>query len=569
MGVLNYFDYQFSYLKRYNQIIKVLFKYGFEDLVAYMEEKKRFSFLKKFIPKSTLDQSLHLSKWEKMRLVCEELGPSFVKFGQVMSNRPDLLPAELITELEKLQDTVPPFPGKVAVQIIEKELGAKVNDVFADFNEAAFASASIAQVHKATLKTGEKVVVKIQRPAIKEIIVSDIRVMLYVAEVLMKRIPSLKHFDPIGLVRNFESSIIKELDFIHESVNVQRFKNNFQNDETEEGYIRCPSVYPAFTTTNILTLEFIEGLKISDLEKLRSNGLDRKLIAKRIATSFFKQIFKYGFFHADPHAGNILIMPGNIVCYIDFGMMGSILKKDLEQLSNLFLSIKTKDVRRIIRAIQQLSDNVAISNFRELESDLSEFVNNYSVREVHKNELSTILLELKDIIVKHELKVPAHFFLLAKALVAVEGAINHLDPELDMTLIVRPYLIKTIARNYNPMLFAKRLFNSVYEMGMYMEEFPRDLKNAMRKINSGEMKVELNHKGIDPITHTINRVSRQIVSAVIVSSLIIGSSLLIVAGMPPKWNNTSVWGIIGLILAVIIGLGMFNNIRKGDKDTDD
>lgn len=569
MGVLNYFDYQFSYLKRYNQIIKVLFKYGFEDLVAYMEEKKRFSFLKRFIPKSTLDQSLHLTKWEKMRLVCEELGPSFVKFGQVMSNRPDLLPAELITELEKLQDTVPPFPGKEAIQIIEKELGAKIKDIFTDFETEAFASASIAQVHKATLKTGEKVVVKIQRPAIKEIIVSDIRVMLYVAEVLMKRIPSLKHFDPIGLVKNFESSITKELDFIHESVNVQRFKNNFQNDETEEGHIRCPSVYPAFTTTNILTLEFIEGLKISDPEKLRLNGLDRKLIAKRIATSFFKQIFKYGFFHADPHAGNILIMPGNIVCYIDFGMMGSILRKDLEQLSNLFLSIKTKDVRRIIRAIQQLSDNVAISNFRELESDLNEFVNNYSVREVHKNELSTILLELKDIIVKHELKVPAHFFLLAKALVAVEGAINHLDPELDITLMVRPYLIKTIARNYNPLLFAKRLFNSVYEMGMYMEEFPRDLKNAMRKINSGEMKVELNHKGIDPITHTINRVSRQIVSAVIVSSLIIGSSLLIVAGMPPKWNNTSVWGIIGLILATLIGLGMFNNLRKGDKDTDD
>ena len=566
MGVINYVDHQYAYLKRYNQIIKVLFKYGFEDLVSYLEENKRFRFLKKLVPRNTLEQSLQLTKWQKMRLVCEELGPSFVKFGQIMSNRPDLLPPELITELEKLQDSVPPFPGQEAVNLIEKQFGDKISGVFASFDQNALASASVAQVHRATLKTGEQVVVKIQRPGIKQIIESDIRVMRYMAELMLKRIPSIKNFDPLGLIANFEESIAKELDFIHESVNVQRFSANFKGDTSPLTYVRSPNVYPDYTTENILTLEWIDGVKISDLDKLRTNGYDHKLLASRLATSFLRQIFDHGFFHADPHSGNLFVLPENVLCYIDFGMMGSIMKKDLEQLSTLFLSIYTKDVKRIIRSLQSFSEDTSVTSFRELETDLNEFVNNYAIRDIHKNEFSTVLLELKDIIIKHELKVPAHFFLLAKAMVSIEGIIHHLDPTLDLTVVIRPYFLKTISRNYNPLKFAKRVLTSAYEMGLYMEEFPRDLKNAMKKINTGEIKVELNHKGIDPLTRTLNRVSRQVVSAVIISAIIIGSSLLIVARIPPQWHNTSIWGIVGFAVVLILGIGLLKDINKRDDD---
>jgi ubiquinone biosynthesis protein len=566
MGVFNYIDGKYTYLKRYNQIIKVLFRYGFEDLVSYMEEKKRFKFLQKLVPRSTYEHAMHLSKWEKMRLVCEELGPTFVKFGQIMSNRADILPAALVKELEKLQDNVPPVPGAIAWEIFEQELKVKREDVFMSFEQEPFASASMAQVHRATLKTGQKVAVKIQRAGIREMIQSDIKVMLYVAGIFSRRISSLKSFDPVGLVKNFEKSVTEELDFIHESINVQRFSNNIKEDKTGSIHIHCPAVYREYTSSKVLTLEFIEGVKITDLVALEKRGLDRKEVAKRLVRSYFKQIFQYGFFHADPHPGNLLVLPGNVVGIIDYGMMGSIMRKDIEQLAALYMAVRTKETRRIIRALQQLADTPVIKNYRQLESDLNEFVQNYSVNSIHQNELSTVLLELKDIIVRHNLKVPSHFFLLGRSMVTMEGVIKTLDPELDLVAEVRPFLVKTIAKHYNPLQFGKRILNSVYEIGMYLEDLPRDLKNAIRKINSGEVKVNLHHKGIDPLIHTVNRVSKQIVSAVIISGLIIGSSLLLTSKIPPLWDGTSAPGIIGLIIVGILTLGMLRDLRRGDHD---
>ena len=557
---------QYKHVRRYNQVIGVFLKYGFEDLVSYLNEHKRFQIIRKLIPRSTYNHALGLSKWEKMRLVCEELGPTFVKFGQILSNRPDLLPADLIRELEKLQDSVPPLPGKSAIEVLETELKKKTGELYASFEQEAFASASMAQVHRAVLKTGEKVVVKIQRPGIQEIIQSDIRVMYYLANVFSRRIPSLKAFDPVGLVKNFEDSIMKELDFIHESVNIQRFHHNFSKDETDEGYIHSPKLYPAFTTSKVLTLEYIEGIKISNTNLLKERGYDLQLLARRLSLSYFKQIFNYGFFHADPHPGNLLVLPNNVICYLDYGMMGSVIRKDLEALGSLFLAVKSKDVRRIIRSVQQLSDQIVIRNYRELENDVNEFVHNYSFRDLHQNELSTIMLELKDIIVKHSLKVPTHFFLLIRSMVTIEGVIRQLDPELDLTKMIRPFVLKMAAKHYNPLQFGKRIFNSIYELGMYLEDFPRDLKNAMRRINSGEIKVDLRHKGIDPMVHTFNRVSKQIITAVVIAGLLVGSSQMIIHKVHPLWGESSAYGVIGFIIAGILGLGMLKDLRRGDHD---
>lgn len=567
MGILTYFEEKYRHARRYNQIISVLLKYGFEDLVSYMEEKKRFTFLKKIISKKTYQDATRYTKWEKMRMVCEELGPTYVKFGQLLSNRSDLLPAALIKELEKLQDGVPPVPGPIAQQVVEQELKKNTGELFAWFQPEAFASASMAQVHRATLKTGEQVVLKIQRPGIKEVIEQDIKVMLQLAEIFKNRIPSLKSFDPVGLVKNFEESIMKELDFVNESISLQRFYNNFTLDPNNKGYVHSPKVYREYTTSRVLTMEFIKGVKINDIQKLEAAGLDRKILAKRLAISYFKQIYHYGFFHGDPHSGNLLVLENNVVCYIDYGMMGSIMRKDIQQIGLIFLSVKNKDVRRIIRSIQLLSDNQVIRNFRALESDLDEFVQNYAIQEtMSENEISTILLSLKDIIVKHKLKVPSHFFMLARSVVSIEGVIRQLDPELDLVKLMQPYLLRTLANQYSPMKFAKGILSSIYEMGTYMEEFPRDFKNAIRKINTGEIKVDLRHKGIDPIVHTIHRVTKQLISAVIIAALIVGSSLMIVYKVPPFWKDTSAMGIVGLSIAAIIAYGLISNIRRGDHD---
>jgi len=566
MGIIAGIGKNFRSISRYNQILKVLIKYGFEDLVDYLDDNKEYTILQKLISKASRKHATQYSKWAKMRLVCEELGPTFVKFGQILSNRPDLIPLELALELEKLHDNVPPMPEGLAKQIVETELNDKVENLFAWFEPTPFASASIAQVHKVTLHSGKRVALKIQRSGIDEIIGEDIKAMYRIAEILEVRMPSLRSFDPVGLIKNFEDSILKEIDFINESINVQRFYNNLENDNSLDQFAEAPKVYPEITTTKVLALEFISGIKINQIEALIVKDIDPKVIARRLTISYFKQIFEYGFFHADPHPGNLLVLPNNHICYLDFGMMGSMLPRDISIFGKLFIAISNKDVKNIIKTLQQLSDNVPISNIRNFEFDINEFVEKYYVREVHENEMSMILLELKDIIIAHGLKVPTYFFLFARSLVTLEGVVNKLDPKLEQFEIVKPYLKTNVAKKYNLIKMGTKVANSIVEITDYMEEFPSDLKNAIRTINSGKIKVDITHKGIDPMVHTLQRITKQLITTFIMVTLIIGASLFIIFEINPLWKGISVLGMTSFSIAVILGFGMFSNIKKGDYD---
>ena len=562
MGILDGIRKNFKSISRYNQILKVLIKYGFEDLVYYLDENKRYTFIQKLVPKISRKHALLHTKWAKMRLVCEELGPTFVKFGQILSNRADLIPMELTFELEKLQENVPPMSQKEAKNDVELELKDKVENLFAWFEPEPFASASMAQVHKVILHSGKRIALKVQRSGIFDIIIEDIKVMYKVAEVLEKRIPSLKSFDPIGLVKNFEYSILKELDFIHESINVERFYNNLKSDDKLDQYALAPKVYHEFTTSKILALEFISGIKIDKISKLNKKGFNTKVVARRLAISYYKQIFEYGFFHADPHPGNLLVLPNGHIGYLDFGMMGSMLPRDITIFGKLFIGISNKSVSEIIKALQKLSNNVVIANMRDFEFDINEFVEKYYVRDIHKNEMSTILLELKDIIINHGLKVPSYFFLFARSLVTLDGVIEKLDPNFEQFEIVRPYLKKSATKKFNPIIIGKKVINSIVEITDYMEDFPNDLKNAIRKINSGQVKVDLTHKGIDPLRHTLRRITKQLITACIMVALIISASLFIIYEVHPLWKSISVIGMISFSLAVFLGIMMVTNIRK-------
>jgi len=567
MGIITDIGKKFKSISRYNQILKVLLKYGFDDLVNYLGENKEYIFIQKLIPNSTRQRVHQYSKWAKMRLVCEELGPTFVKFGQILSNRPDLIPLELTFELEKLQDNVPPMSEKMAKDVVETELKGKVEDLFAWFEPIPFASASMAQVHKVTLHSGKRIALKVQRAGIYNIIIEDIKVMYRIADVLERRIPSLKSFDPIGLVKNFEISILKELDFINESINVQRFYNNLVNDESLDQFALAPRVYPDFTTSKVLALEFISGIKIDRIDELIAKEFDTKVISRRLAISYFKQIFEYGFFHADPHPGNLLVLPDSHICYLDFGMMGSMLPKDISIFGQLFIAITDKDVKKIIKALHQLSNNVPINNMRALEFDINEFVEKYYVRDIHENEMSTILLELKDIIIVHGLVVPTHFFLFARSLVTIEGVIENLDSDLEVFEIVKPYLKKSATQKYNPFMMGKKVVNSIVELTNYMEDFPTDLKNAIRKINSGKIKVDLTHKGIDPMVRTLYRITKQLITATIMVALILSATLFIVYNIHPLWKGISILGMTSFTLAVFLGYGMLRNMKRGDFET--
>lgn len=565
MGLFSGISSRYRSFRRYNQIIRVFVKYGFKDLVAQLIDSGSFKYLRRLIPRTTRKRAKLQSKWVKMRLICEELGPTFVKFGQILSNRPDLLPAELVHELEKLQDNVPPFSGKEAKAVVESELKKSTSVLFASFSHEPFASASIAQVHKATLINGDLVAIKIQRPNIREMIVEDIKVMYTLAAIFERRIPSIKAFDPSGLVKHFEESILNELDFIHESINIQRFYGNLEEDPKSTA-ITCPRVYRDFTTGKVLTMEFVNGTKISDFEELARLGHDRKKLAAMLGETYVKQVFQYGFFHADLHPGNILVVADGGLCFLDFGLTGSIMPKDIEMFGRLFVAVKDKDVKKIIQSLQQMSGEFTVKGMRDFEYAINEFVNNFAVRSMHDNEMSNVLMQLKDIIVEHGLKVPSHFFLLARSMVTVEGVIHKLDPDLDLLKLASPYMRNVLMRKFNPLAWGKRIFNTFYDFGSQMEDFPRDLKNAVRRINTGQISVNLNHQGIDPMVHTMNRITKQIVSAVLVAGFMIGAVMLITNEIGPKWRGYSAFGIVGLIIAGIIILGMLRNIWKGDHD---
>jgi ubiquinone biosynthesis protein len=562
MNFFSFFGSQYGNLRRYRQILRVLLYYGFDEIVSYMEESKRYSLLRKLIPSKKKIHAATVSKWERLRMVCEELGPTFVKFGQLLSNRPDILPAELVLELEKLQDCVPPVSGSIAIGVVESELKGKVDRLFSSFDKNAFASASMAQVHRARLITGEEVVLKIQRPGIQAVIESDIRVLKYIAGEIVQRVPSLRSMDPVGLVRQFEESILRELDFIHESVSIQRFQSNFSKESKTKPFVYSPRVYPNFTTSKVLTMEFVDGIKISDFARIEKAGLNRKVIAKRLADAYIRQIFEFGFFHADPHPGNLIVLPENVICFLDYGMMGNIMQKDLEQIGSLFLAVNARDVRKIIYSLQQLSDQPVIKNKRILESELNEFVQNHAFRTIHMREMSSVLLELKDIVIRHGLRAPSHFFLLARSLLTAEGVIRNLDPQLRLDKLARRYIVEAVARHYNPAQFTKRILTSVYEMGMYMEEFPRDLKTAIRKINSGEVKVELTHKGVDLLSGTIRRTSRQLVLAMVFAAIVLASTLMLIFKIGPLWSSYSVFGILGFTFSFVVAFKMRSEFKR-------
>jgi ubiquinone biosynthesis protein len=267
---------------------------------------------------------------------------------------------------------------------VELELKQPIEKLFASFELDAFASASMAQVHRVTLNTGEKVALKIQRPNIRKTIEEDIKVMYQLATLFEKRMPSTRSFDPKGLVKNFEQSILKELDFIHESVNIQRFYGNIKADPTDST-TRTPKVFKQYTTSKILAMEFIQGIKISDIGQLKSRGFDVRKISRKLAVSYIKQVFQYGFFHADPHPGNILVTRDGEVCFLDFGMMGNILPRDIQMFANLFISVKTEDLAGVVRALQVMSENTVINDLRAFEFALNEFLMSYSVSMYHQN----------------------------------------------------------------------------------------------------------------------------------------------------------------------------------------
>jgi len=535
-----------------------LVKHGFGDLITRTHLEKYVDLGKKVLLRKGGKEITSLSRWERMRMALEELGPTFVKAGQLMSSRPDLLPHELIVELEKLQDSVPPFSGEEAERLVEQELGKPISDLFYEFTDTPIASASIAQVHEAVLQGGEKVAVKVQRPRIEQIIEVDLEIMLHLATLMEKHLQGMDILNPAGIVNEFERSIRKEIDFTIEATHIERFGNNFRRVQT----IHVPKVYRNYTTRKILTMEFIDGIKVSNLDALLKSGNDPKTIASRGTDLVLKQVFEHGFFHADPHAGNIMVLDNNIICFIDFGMMGRPLPKQGEYLSSIIVGIVNRDAKRITKTFLQLSNSRRIENIDQLEYQVDELVDQYSYLPLKDINMGQLLNEVIKLYVAYKLKMPPNLYLLVKALVSIEGVGRVLDPDFNMVKHMEPFAKKLLKARLSPRRLAKDTYLATTEFSLLLRDLPSEIRDIIEQIKVGQFKIEFEHKGLEPSLRKSDQISNRIAFAIVLASLVIGSSLIVLSGIPPTWNGIPIIGIIGFLGAGIMGFWLLISILR-------
>ncbi len=551
----------YKHIKRYRDIVIVLVKHSFGDLITNMNIRGHVDLGKKFHKRQPDVKIGTYSRWERVRLALEELGPTFVKAGQIMSNRPDMLPQKLIVELEKLQDLVPPFPTAEARRLIEEELGATIPSLFKEFTDIPIASASIAQVHKAVLLSGEEVVIKVQRPGIKQVIEIDVEIMLHMAALMEEHLHGMDIINPVGIIREFERSIKKEIDFTVEAMHVSRFSRNFQEDPT----IYVPKVYRDLTTRKILTMEFVNGIKISNVDALIEAGNNPKTIASRGADLVLKQVFENGFFHADPHAGNIMVLDNNIICFLDFGMMGSLLSRQRECLDSIIIGIDNRDVKRIVRATLQLSGNRHVENDDKLEYELADLVDEYydlPLKDINIGELLTSLFEL---FVTYKVKFPPDMYLLVKALITIEGVGRGIDPNFDMMSRVKPFARKLLRDRLSPRRLARDVYLSASEFALLARDLPYEIREIIEQIKLGEIKIEFKHMGLEPVLQKSDQVSNRIALAIVLAALTVGSALIVLSKTQPMWRGIPLIGIIGFIGAGVMGFWLLISILRHGK----
>lgn len=536
-------------IKRYRQIVRVLFKYGFDNLLAYLSLTEVVTRWRRMLRRETSELA-ELSQAERMRMALEELGPTFIKLGQFLSTRADILPPNYIKEFSKLQDSVPPFGYDEVVEEIRREFGRDVHELFAFFEPESIAAASIAQVHRARLLSGEDVVVKIRRPGIQAQVETDIEALMLLAIVAERHLPDSEIYDPTGQVRELARTIRREMDLTLEGRTIERFAANFATNTA----LYFPKVYWSVSSKSMLTMEYIHGIKVSEIEALRQSGMDLKLIAKRGADAFVTMVLEHGFFHGDPHPGNVLIMPGNVICMLDFGMIGRIDPVLKGYLTDILLAIIRRDVEEVISLLIYSGDITDSINLRALRRDLSEFIEKYYELSLQELEVGQLLFDFTEIITNYRIKFHPDLLLLAKAFVTIEGMGRRLDPDFDMTVHLRPLVEKEIRDRLSPRSAMKFLQGNVSSYINLFRTLPKDLKEILNRINRDKFKIDLEHRGLDRFIRELDKSINRLSSSMIIAALIVGSSIVMQTGKGPQFMGFPVFAFMGYTIAALIGL---------------
>jgi len=573
-------------LGRLHDIASILIHYGFGDMVRRMGLANALERAGRALHWHEAQELAHLEPPARVRRALEELGPTFVKLGQVLATRIDLFEPEWITEFGKLQDSTPAAPWADIRQQLCEDLGAPPEEVFAAFDPEPLAAASVAQVHRARLEDGSEVVVKVRRPGIRPIIEADLRWLARLAKLAEGESPELRAFRPQEVVRQFTQSLRRELDFAGECRNAEHIAENFadyadpdspglppsgevvQTEAPEErpALIVIPRVYWQWTGERVCVQEFINGISGRKLAAIDQAGLDRKVLARRGARAVLKMIVADGFFHADPHPGNVFYLPGNRIAFIDFGMVGRLTEERRDQLMRLLLGLVKQEPRRVADVMLDWTGDSTMDE-DSLLLEIQTFVQQYHGVALKQLRLGDMLSDLVAILRQHELALPPDLSLLIKAFISLEGMGRELDPDFDMAGEAMPLLEQALRARYAPTALLQRGWRGVSEALSMVAVLPQDISRLLRAARRGRLEIHIDITHLKRVGNQLDSAANRLTVGIVVAALIIGSSIVMTVPGGPTWLGLPFFGLLGFVGAVIGSIWLLLSIwRSGDKE---
>lgn len=534
------FDKQQRKLKRSAKLISVLSKYGFQDILARIGGEKE----------SVIQNDESISSkpvYERIRLAIEELGPTFVKLGQSFSNREDLLPKELTLELQKLQDNVEVENMNIR-EIMDNEFAISGDEYFETINETPLAAASIAQVYSAVLKDGSPVILKVKRPNAQKQIEDDLLLIKDLENLISKYSDIGSRLNLKMAISAFEKSLLEELSLINEKNNIQQFALNFKNNQ--ETYV--PKVYEEFSNNNVLCMEFVDGIKVTDAKNLIENGIDTVKISETGLRLFVTQILDYGFFHADPHAGNILITKSGKVVFIDFGAVGSIQPNDKDILENLILNFVAKNPHKIVRYLKKMAVKYEIPDEKKFENDVEGILNYVHSTSLQEIDVPSLINKMRDILSVNRLFMPEYFYLLFKGISLIEGVGRTINPDLDVVKSLKPFTKTILLRKISPRKIWQSGTEKLINLNDNIEEIPKEIRSVLQKLDENKFTVTSEIKNIEKTNDLIKSSITNIILAMILCANIISTAIIMASDYGPKIGDYSILPMLCLAFSVIL-----------------
>ena len=538
-------------ISRLKDIVAVFMRHGFEDLVRILDlPGKHFT-------RQIVDPDPNLSSFARLRLALEELGPTFIKFGQIMSLRAELLPEPLISELGKLQDQVPPEDMDSIRKVIESSLGQPLKDSFIIFDEHPVAAASLSQVHRAVLRNGRKpLALKVQRPEICSKIETDLDILAYAANLLHERKDSFRLYDLPGVVRSIRRTLQHELDFSREARHMKIARNLMAGLSG----IHIPRVYPDLSGTRLLVMDYMQGRKLKGVDRHRLSNAE--ILAKNGMQAIVKQIFEDGFFHADPHPGNLLIVNGKTMCLLDWGMVGRLTQQERNVLLNLMTAIVEHDAQRLSDALLVITTGSGDMDRQELERDLLNLMDYHITENLAELRLERFIMDVMEIVRKFRLRIPSKYFTTLKTLITVEGTARQLYPQLDVVGEMKPHVRRLAAQRFKPEVLWRQLRTPILEMAAAPAKLPRQIGRIIHKLEKGSLRLRFEHHNLADLLNVIDKTFSRLTMGIIAAAMIIGSSLIITTGIPPLLSGYPILGLAGYLISAVLGIWIVFDILR-------